>query len=475
MVLAATNAYAQYCVPVAGATAACTNGIQTMRINGVTTTGGLLNINNNNNTCSGYTYYTGTNNIIRQNAGGNVSMSIAQQSNTVANYTYRVVVWVDWNRDGVFNNTNYSITNPQGEKMLVSPDSPTPANPYVASFTVPLNAKNGLTRMRIRAGTRGGTTPVYQPNILSGTDPCAAGDYAYGEVEDYDFEVINPCTAPATVNFNNLTDRSVSITWSPRPNAIFYEYQVTTIQGFPASGNHYTTYTTVNLPETSIPIQCDTKYYVYIRSICDTGTGGMPEYLWDKSAWREETFTTPPCCYTPPVVINYISATSAVASWTPVPSVIKYEYAITADPSTIPPQAGYKTTQTSVLLTGLSPKQDYRFWLRAWCSPTPTSDWGSATFLTQPGSGLGIANTSADGNDIYVYPNPVKDIVTIAIPGTISGNSHLVITDMLGKTVKSVIVTSNKQEVNMSGLANGMYHVKYTDAHHTSVKSIYKQ
>jgi hypothetical protein len=341
---------------------------------------------------------------------------------------------------------------------------------FTGSFLVPPAAANGMTRMRIRAGTS--TALGFPPNTPY--MPCAAGNFLYGEVEDYDFEIINPCLAPSAVNFNNITDKSVSITWSPRANAKFYEYLVTKTKGIPASGNYYTTQTTINLPDAVIPIECDTKYYVYTRSICDTGKGGITEPYWDKSGWREDSFKTNPCCYMPEVTINNITSTSAIASWMPVPSVVKYEYVISVDTNMVAPQSGTKTTQTSVLLKGLAPSQDYIFWLRALCTPTPYSDWRRVTFLTQPY--LGIPNTDGAEFEVQAYPNPVKDVVTMEIAkGIRVGNATATLSDVTGKVLMQTRVTGDKVDFNMSDKPAGVYILKYNDDLNTQVLKITKQ
>lgn len=70
--------------------------------------------------------------------------------------------WIDWNKDGDFND--------QGEKVF----SAFRAGPYVSKIVVPNNAVSGTTTMRIRAAY-GGTDKI---------KPCGVDKYI-GEVEDY--------------------------------------------------------------------------------------------------------------------------------------------------------------------------------------------------------------------------------------------------------------------------------------------------
>jgi len=79
-------------------------------------------------------------------------------------------IWVDWNHDE-------DLTN---DGTITVSGSPGPG-PYTATITVPDDAKNGMTRMRIRI-KRGGTL-----------SPC--GSSATGEVEDYSIDVLGWVTA----------------------------------------------------------------------------------------------------------------------------------------------------------------------------------------------------------------------------------------------------------------------------------------
>lgn len=479
MLLFAGTAFAQPCTPVAGGLGACTNGSGTfMRINTVQTTGGIINIGNSNNACTGYTYYSGGGNTVRQNAGGTFNMSVAMQTSGTA-FPYKVAVWIDWNHNDTFNNTDYNATtNPAGERMWVTPTSftaysVTSPSTGCPTITVPTTAKNGIARMRIRAGTRAGTSPYIPP---SSPDPCIANDFYYGEVEDYDVDVVNPCLPPTTIFYSNITDKTANAHFTRRGNAIMYEYLITTTKGIPGTGNNYTTDSVIRMPNSLNPIACNTKYYFYVRSICDTGKGGEPTYLWEVSPWKEDSFTTAQCCYAPSAAVNYITSTTAIASWTPVPSVVKYEYVISADTSILAPTTpGVLTTATSVKLTGLAPKKDYKFFVRALCTPTPYSDWTVVTFLTQPTTGIGYTNTNSNF-ELQAFPNPVKDIVTLHVTkGMRVGTPHITVTDLNGRVVLQQTVSDYMIDVNLSDKPAGLYIIKYQDDENSRVLKVTKQ
>lgn len=472
-------ANAQYCVPAPGTVSSCGTAPLTVRINSVSTTNATTNVVNNNNTCSGYTYYSGAGNTIVANAGANINITVnTQQPGTLPavdpiRYPYRIVVWVDWNRDGVFDNTKYNPLTFTGERMVVSPTTGYLSGNFISSFPVPLSAKNGLTRMRVRAGTRSGAfAPYVPPDTLMGTHPCLPGDYVHGEVEDYDFEVINPCREPLKITYSNLTSTTATVKWTRRPNAVKYEYWISTVQAVPepGTGNYLTTDTVVNLLDVNIPLTCGTRYYVYVRSICDDTKN---QANWEYSPWKMDYFDVPQCCYMPEANINNISSTTAVASWVPVPTVQQYEYAINSSP--VPPISGNITTATSVLLQGLAPGTQLYFFLRAHCSPTPLSSWGLDSFLTQPTTGIGnISN--AKGFSLTAYPNPAKDKVTITVvAGTRADNGIVEITDITGKVLVRAKMENDTQDIDIAGQPAGIYLIRYRDDKNNSVIKLNKE
>lgn len=469
-----STAYSQYCVPSPGSMSACGTAVPaTIRINSVSTTGANININNNNNVCNGYTYYNGTGNTVVADAGDNIGINI-NTPNAGSSYPYRIIVWVDWNQDGVFDNTLYNATLMTGERMVVSPPPPGStaysSGLFTATFPVPANAKNGLTRMRIRAGTRNGGTIIAWPNPAT-ADPCVAADFSHGEVEDYDFQVINPCNVPDKMYYSNLTDKTARVAWQKRHNAQKYEYWISTVQAVPdpGTGNYLTTDTAVSLPNANIPLICGTRYYVYVRSICDTSKN---QANWEMSPWKMDYFDVPPCCYTPKISIANVTGTTAIVSWNPVQSVQQYEYIVSNDVTT--PPGGNITTQTSVVLNGLAPGKEWYFFLRAHCSPTPLSEWGLDSFLTQPG--LSVSQYAGDNETVIsVYPNPVKDNINIYINGGIRNSKATVtIYDITGKALMVVNAETNMIQMPFS-YANGVYILKYADNKNTFTTKFYKE
>ena len=200
-----------YCTPVAGGT--------TYWIQGFSTTGGLINITNTasglGTTNVGYSNFTGIH-TASQIAGGTINFTGVGNGTS----TFGWGIYVDWNQDGDF-------TDP-GETMFTTPSY---INTVTGSFTVPMTALPGTTRMR-----------VYNDFLSStaATGPCGPFASTNGsEAEDYTFIVGGNCTV---ANAGTASPASTSIcegsTATLTTNAIPYigaslQWKVSTTNGGP--------------------------------------------------------------------------------------------------------------------------------------------------------------------------------------------------------------------------------------------------
>ncbi|HEY1033118.1 MAG TPA: GEVED domain-containing protein [Flavipsychrobacter sp.] len=440
-----------------------------IRINRVRTTGGTANISNTTNGCSagGYAYFTGANNTIMANAGAVVVCSVDVA--TAGAYSYRCAVWVDWNDDGDFTDAGEAVYSSQTSQTAGPYPYATPPN----NFTVPLYAKEGMKRMRVFAGTR--ALGDFAPTTWSSCPPSLPNNAIFGEYEDYDFYVVNPCTMKP-LKVEELVHNGFNVRFNKRPNAEMYEYFLSnTLYTTPPPGNGWTLTadTLLKFPQSNYPVECDKKYYVYVRSICDTA--GLNQNDWLTSDWMVEEVITPPCCYMPEVTITNVTSNTAIASWTPVPSVYKYEYLLSMD--TVPAAgtwSGHFTFNTGVPIQGLQPGRMWYFFLRAYCNPTPTSEWSVDSFLTKPPTA--VPQVAGKEFGIIAYPNPVKDVVTLELAkGIRSGKAKVIVTDITGKVVTTAEMEKEVLELNLSGKPAGTYIIKYADDAHTDVIHVSKQ
>lgn len=96
-------------------------------------------------------------------------------------------IWIDWNQDGDFNDVGEAVVSPSGTWY------PTFSSTQNQLFTVPSNAMEGLTRMRVYAKSFG-SGPV--------SSPCGISDNG-GDIEDYHILVKDHrhiTVSPASIN-----------------------------------------------------------------------------------------------------------------------------------------------------------------------------------------------------------------------------------------------------------------------------------
>ena len=76
---------------------------------------------------------------------------------------------------------------------------------------------------------------------------------------------------------------------------------------------------------------------------------------------------------------------------------------------------------------------------------------------------------------MQAYPNPVSHVLTVAISGAQADDAMVQITDLTGKVLRSVAMHSATATIDMSGIASGVYLVKYVDANRTHTIRVTKQ
>jgi hypothetical protein len=218
-----------------------------------------LNTLNNTSACSNalYTNFTAiAAPDITPGATENASVTIATCGNS---YQTSMRVYIDYNRDGDFLDA--------GETIYTSPASfasNTTGTVIPVSFTVPVGASTGLTRMRVVAVETGTPTSI-----------TSCGNYGYGETEDYLLNILPPpppcsgvpntgtlATADLTVcsgaNFNLIatgatTGLDITYVWISSTDGVTFN---------PIAGPTTTSYTTS---------QTDTTWYAVVVTCTTSG------------------------------------------------------------------------------------------------------------------------------------------------------------------------------------------------------------
>lgn len=93
------------------------------------------------------------------------------------------------------------------------------------------------------------------------------------------------------------------------------------------------------------------------------------------------------------------------------------------------------------------------------------------TFQTTFVSNLGVG--TFDINNLMVYPNPAREIVTIQLTNATETLQKITIYDMVGKTILSLSANNTQQtSINVGSLAKGVYMIEVTTD--TNLKQVRK-
>jgi len=209
----------------------------------------------------------------------------------------------------------------------------------------------------------------------------------------------------------------------------------------------------------------DANYEWMVRTWCDPGETIGSSYS------TTATFTTLSgnSCELPAGYDELPSSNDVVLGWSFVPAAD--HYFIIYRQVGAPTWKGVTTTNTSVIVTGLTPDTNYEWRLRTFCTPdasvgTPYSPL--RMFSTTPTSSAG-----PDGPDFFdqdkespfarsfeVYPNPTTGSVTLELP-TSKEVKQVFIMDMVGKQVMQATIESSivRRELNLQYLQRGVYNI----------------
>ncbi|MFA5782363.1 MAG: T9SS type A sorting domain-containing protein, partial [Bacteroidales bacterium] len=82
----------------------------------------------------------------------------------------------------------------------------------------------------------------------------------------------------------------------------------------------------------------------------------------------------------------------------------------------------------------------------------------------------GLSDLS-DNKNIYIYPNPATDNITIESPQ----QAVIEISNIQGQLIKTIAANGNKTSVDISGFARGMYFVKIQTKDSVGVWKVVKE
>lgn len=164
-------------------------------------------------------------------------------------------VWVDWNQDGSFDNSEILFSD--YSKFDFSKTYP---------VTMPAGVAPGKYRLRVRYGDDVDTSLI---------SPC--GVLANGSTVDFSLKIVSStiCTTPTNLAVNNISDSTVDLVWQENGGATTWQIEYGTTGFTQGTG---TLVTTTSQPH-SLTINSNSNYDFYVRAICaigDTSNWSLP-------------------------------------------------------------------------------------------------------------------------------------------------------------------------------------------------------
>lgn len=194
-------------------------------------------------------------------AGNLVNLNITYATG----YTYGTIIWVDWNKNFVFDSN---------EVVFVGQSTNTNPVVFNANFMIPSSQDTGLYRMRIAGADSYFDSYTGSIEAAANANPCFTSSWSVAH--DYSLRVLPAasCADPYNLTVSNLTPNSATITWDAdsTQNNFVVRYTVAnslTFDSFTVTGT--TTTLTGLLPET--------QYLVSVKAICSAT---------EQSYWSQE-------------------------------------------------------------------------------------------------------------------------------------------------------------------------------------------
>ncbi|MFM1771666.1 MAG: putative adhesin [Bacteroidota bacterium] len=255
----ASSFYVGYCVPVT--TYGCTDGDVIARV--------VLNtLDNNSGTgcpsgLAGYSDYT-TNPSLTTTL---LPSSTYNCTVYAGQYAEGYAAWIDYNDDGVFNNTTERIGYSNGQVAgsgIVGALGSSASFPITLACTPPA----GVHRLRVRA--------MYFTDGINVT-PCTSN--FYGETEDYLITIAPApaCPSPGLISTVTATSSSVTLTWlTGCSSSTAYDFEYGPVGFTSGTGTLVSNQTvTISAPNASFTVtglQAGTNYSIYYRANCGSST-----------------------------------------------------------------------------------------------------------------------------------------------------------------------------------------------------------
>lgn len=129
------------------------------------------------------------------------------------------------------------------------------------------------------------------------------------------------------------------------------------------------------------------------------------------------------------------------------------------------------TTTTYYTISGLQPTTTYELQVRSVCDEATNSAWSTSLFVTT----TGVENYLQ--NQITLCPNPANDYINVqcTMNNVSFEDAEIEVFDMYGKLLQTIKISSEITQINVAGLASGVYFVRVNTEQGTVTKRFVKE
>jgi hypothetical protein len=424
-------------------------------------------VNNTTYTQSGtYTYVDGCHTeILELTLGQSTSSTIV--ANDPVSYTWACDN-VTYTQSGTYTCTGVNASGcPDVQTLILTIGG--------CTVTVTTNNATGCPNAPITlTGTpAGGTFSVPNPYV----GPSTTFTYSYTDPN-------TGCSGSATGTITVLNIASVNITsvvvtgpatatvnWTQVPGIGWYG-----IRYRPINSSSWSPEQTQAAPAGSkniIGLQAGTTYEIEVRGHCSLGNAGP---------WGSNTvFTTDAPCGTPSGLFAApVTGTTAKLNWTAIPGATWYQTRFKPSSSSTWSAPGTAMSNSKNII-GLMLNTSYDWQVRAVCNNSAAGPWSTIDNFTTLASKESVDfATETINNNVSVYPNPVRDVLTVEVTTEVAQNTVVKVFDMSGRLVKQIQANAeigvNNIAVNLSDVSAGVYQVQvFANDKLTHISKVNKQ
>jgi len=440
----------------------------------------LGSFTNNSGSDGGYGDYTSTN--INVESGMSYNLDLAPGFSNRSRREFWSV-WIDYNKDGDFTDSNEQVFIADGKKGSVN-----------GTITIP-SGLSGETRMRV--------------SMQYNSSPTACEQFTYGEVEDYTLIMYIPVPQAPIADFSantttisvgnsvDFTDESLnnptswvwtfnggtpSVSTGQNPSVLYdtegtYSVSLTATNNLGSDSKTVTDYITVTSGGTgtycaSQSTSNDLDWIAQVDIGTFSNTSGASLY----SDFTSQTIGLSPGNSYNIILTPFFTGKDQREFWR-----IWIDFNADGDFDDAGEQVFTANNKKSAesgsisIPSGLSGQSRMRVTMKNGGAPSACETFSNGEvedYTVDFGNGLAAPTKLADF-DMVLYPNPANNVINIRL-STNEETVNIKVYNALGKIISEFNITGLETKVDLSGFANGMYYIGADNGTNNTLKKFVK-